>query len=167
MQCCPSDFSPITQNSTQAGSTSTTPPTIRAGSRRHILKPRQIHRIRTTPSRVIKLLLPILCHTEPLQSKSHSQTFQPPFFCKTCPSNQLIGPKHFTAARKQNDSAEWSAAHDNCIDCNIRLGAWDPVPADQLDSSLLVTLMLRYCHKTNPYGSFENDLHDAQFAVTS
>lgn len=45
--------------------------------------------------------------------------------------------------------------HDECIDRNVRLDAWKPVPIAEVDHSKLVTPRWRYRYKTRSDGSLE------------
>lgn len=134
LRCRAADFSLIIHSLASASSDSDKPQTMHAGSRRH--SPRRLARPPT--SNILPLLMPInfAASQKGISADSASTRVN-----ATHAPQTFTDPKHIGSARRLQDATEWSKFHDSCIDRNISLGAWKPVPIKDIDPSQLVTPM--------------------------
>lgn len=58
-------------------------------------------------------------------------------------------------AKQLSDAAAWNEAHDEGIDKNLALGAYNPVSTESIDKEMLVSPRWQYKYKTRAYGTLD------------
>lgn len=141
LRCRPADFSPVPDPKAKLA---LSPPPKCAGARRSPLHVR----LRVPATSMLRSLLPVLTLAH-LAASAHTSPLA--YHTNTTYKN----PKHLADALRRSDASYWARTNDKCIDRNLRLGAWLPVPTNKIPAHKLSTPRWQYKYKTLRDGTVE------------